>query len=58
MMAMPPPFKPHTSTPKPMNLTYTSREGKSRLTYLMYAVAFSMNMLSIFLPPMSLALKP
>lgn len=45
--------------PSPISTSYPRRwEIFSICNYLIYAVAFSMNMLSIFLPPISLALKP
>ena len=37
---------------------FLSTEVRNFRDHLIYAVAFSMNMLSIFLPPISLALKP
>lgn len=45
--------------PSPISTSYPRRwEIFAIRNYLIYAVAFSMNMLSIFLPPISLALKP
>lgn len=45
--------------PSPISTSYPRRcEIFAIRNHLIYAVAFSMNMLSIFLPPISLALKP
>ena len=45
--------------PSPISTSYPRRREIFAIRdHLIYAVAFSMNMLSIFLPPISLALKP